>query len=333
MARTPRHGRRSSYALALCAAATLLLPSFSTPTLAEAQSPSGEPAPNSRHLFQEAMGELEEGEFAEAARLFRQSLAVEGRPATAFNLAISLRGLGRIRDGISVCEGLLRDDYGALDQRERAGVDELLAQLQQRLGTLSLSTLAPERVNGDPVRILVDQEEVARGMLPLDETLALDPGDHTLTIEGDTIFPTSQPVEVISGETTRLSLPLEVPPEPATLTLLCDDADAIIELEGIATGRESLSREVPPGTYQARVRNAEGEHSVSVVLAEGEQRRLTLDAPRGRRTWWIWVAGAAVLVGGGVALTYWAINREGDPRVSNDFPHVQPLTSPLGVSF
>lgn len=112
-----------------------------------------------------------EGRLADAERALRRSLALDARPATAFNLAAVLADLGRHRDACAEFERVLGGTYGLLSE-ERARI------VQERLRA-SRAAIARVRLRVDthrPVELSVDGERRAEAVLPDVIVLEVDPG-------------------------------------------------------------------------------------------------------------------------------------------------------------
>ncbi len=279
-----------------------------------------------RERFDAAMRHLEAGEFADAILHFEASLAAAPRPATAYNLAIARRGVGDPRGAQDLCAAMLEGRYGDLDPQGRREVEALRDGLGMRIAhvSLHLSPSAP-RGEGEAITLTVGDDAPLSLILPATALLRLNPGPHEVRIDGEGITAATHRIIPEAGPST-MAFEVALSPLPARLEVQCDAPDAVIEIEGVASGRGQLNRELPAGTYRLLLRTPHGERTQELTLAEGELRRLSLSAPDGPRSRaWLWITGAVVLSAGAAGLIYWGTTREGEPRRSDDFPHIQAL--------
>jgi tetratricopeptide (TPR) repeat protein len=99
-----------------------------------------------RALFQQAVAELDAGQFAEPAAHFEESLRRNPAPVAQFNLAFAYRGLGRYLDAVDAVERFLanpgntpvdRVDAARLElQRMRAAVARVRVRVEPEGSTV-----------------------------------------------------------------------------------------------------------------------------------------------------------------------------------------------------
>jgi hypothetical protein len=156
-----------------------------------------------RALFEEASTAVAEGRLAEAQELFRESLALEPRAATAFNLAVALRESGAFAEALDTYEALLAGDYGELSREQRRDVRASIEETRASLGRVIVT------VNGaDDVLILVDGRTLQRVDDGARVEVVVDPGEHVVTARAADIRPIDEEVRVGRGESRNVELDL-----------------------------------------------------------------------------------------------------------------------------
>jgi tetratricopeptide (TPR) repeat protein len=131
-----------------------------------------------RRLFEQGMAAAEEARWADALPLFERSYARSGEAAALYNVATTLRALGRHADSSAAFDRLL-EEHPSLDDARRA--DIVLLRDEERARTASLTLLDdPERVG--ELRLRIDARRIE---LTLPTTLRLDEGLHVVEAETD----------------------------------------------------------------------------------------------------------------------------------------------------
>lgn len=291
-----------------------------TSTLASAQAPD-----SAREAFELGMSALDEGRFLDASRAFERSFAAAPRLPTAFNWALSLRGLGDALAAEALYQRLLDGELGRLRPRDREAVESLLAEVRATIATLRLTIHGPEdleaRLDGRRLEVVGGQPAELR----------VNPGERVLVataLEHESV----ERRFVAAGEDIELELRLEVrlDERPGTLVLRSSDPDAYFVVEGFGEGITPWRGEVPAGRRAITVRGAHGERTTEVEVPAGRRVALTLDPPERsvlRRPWFWVVAGVVVagIVAGAIAVS--RIERQAPPIESEVFPPIFALTA------
>lgn len=168
------------------AAALVLLVASFVPTTAAAEphrwaGPSGEPTQASieeaRARYSTGNRAVEAGRWADALGDFERSYALSGVPAALFNLATTLRALGRHVEARDAFAELLEVHPDA-DPGQRDKARALRDEEQTRIATIELAELP----TGSDVTVWIDgrraADDAARPLL-----LELDPQRHDLRVE------------------------------------------------------------------------------------------------------------------------------------------------------
>lgn len=233
----------------------------------------------------------------------RESLAIVPRPATAFNLALALRGAGRLRDAITQLDALLEGEHGALRPEQRGEAETLRREAAADLATLRI------HAHGAPaIELRVDGERIERSVEGVVET-RVDPGEHVVTASAPDHATVERRVRVMRGAAAEIELVLGplVDTRPGTLIVESTDPSLIVEIVGVARATGTLERALPAGRYDVRVISGRGRRDSQLEVPAGRTVRLSLEPPVASvpiaEEPWLWITvSAVVLVGGGIAV-------------------------------
>lgn len=158
-------------ALALCVVASTSL------ALADARtwkSPASEPSAaavqEAKALYIAGNRAVEQGRWSDALVDFERAYALSGVPAALFNVATTLRAIGRHVESRDAFAQLLAK-HPTLDPEIRTQAEKYLAEERARIGTLTLDGVPAK------ARIYVDGHETT------DTTIDVDPGKHSLRVD------------------------------------------------------------------------------------------------------------------------------------------------------
>lgn len=127
-----------------------------------------------RVAFDRGVALGDQGRWAEALEAFEQADRLAPSPGVTFNLAATLRALGRYVEARRLLERALRDDAplaARVKPALRADMARLLDEVRPKVGHVTVELDPPDAdlsVDGTPTQ------------LPTDRTLDLDPGKHVL---------------------------------------------------------------------------------------------------------------------------------------------------------
>jgi hypothetical protein len=160
-----------------------------------------------RGLFERGVKLAGEERWAEAEQAFSESELLVPRASTAYDRALALYRLGRLREMLAELDRFVSWSDPTRDAEDRASAEKLRQNADAALGTLTVHVAPADAV------VIVDRD-VIRGT---DERfLRLDPGDHLLSLHREGFVDARQTVRVTAGEHVRLALTLEpVPTSPA----------------------------------------------------------------------------------------------------------------------
>ncbi len=194
--------------LASIVAAVLLSgASAAVPTEVRAQEAESdaERTARARSLFEEGVAHADAAEWREAARKFREAVALRDAPAVRYNLASALVALGEYAEAESIARALGDDPATPPDLRDRAR--ELLGQIAENAGRLEVQLRGATR--GVTVRI---DGEAADASQVLHE-FSLEPRGYTVVIERDGREIERREVAVERGRTADVSITVAPSPE------------------------------------------------------------------------------------------------------------------------
>jgi hypothetical protein len=153
--------------------------------------------------FERAIQLYQARAYEEALAEFQRAYQLAPRYQVLFNIAQVHYQLNEYAEALRAFEGYLRRGGHALSGERRAFVQRELAELRERVGTLTVVTDVPG------ASVLVDDLDV--GVTPL-EPLSVDIGRHVVRVELSGHPPITRKVHITSGAASQLSLVL-APPE------------------------------------------------------------------------------------------------------------------------
>lgn len=160
--------------------AVLLLALCAGPSAARAQlpdpprAPSDEDVAHARELFVQGVGHAEQNAWDEALDAFVRSYAASGSPVALYNVASTLRELGRYRDARDAFDRLLAEP--ALDDETRMSATRLRTEVAARVARVTV-----ERVPPGEARVRSGAEVRETTERPIE--LELDPGPREIGVE------------------------------------------------------------------------------------------------------------------------------------------------------
>jgi hypothetical protein len=208
--------------------ATLLAAS---PSLAQEESGEDrEQTAAARALFRQGVEQTDGGHWAEAADLFRRSLALRESAVVAFNLGTALVHTGGLVEASELFRRAARD--ADAPERLQAAAGRELAAIQPRIGRLTITVEGPL----EGVELTFDDRTVRSEMVGV--AAPADPGDHVLVARrrGEEVAR----AEVSVAEGSAASVSLTVPPAPVEVADPEDAARTVV-------GDRGTTAPIPPG--------------------------------------------------------------------------------------
>lgn len=146
---------------------------------------------------------VQAGRWADALADFEQSYALSGVPAALFNLATTLRAIGRYVEARDAFDQYLAS-HPDHDPATRARAREMLEELDGRIAKVVLDKL-PAR--GEAAVFVDGRAADDEGARPL--ALRLDPGRHEIRVERSGFKPFRWSSELKDGDTRRVTIKLD----------------------------------------------------------------------------------------------------------------------------
>ncbi len=250
--------------------------------VSQAQQPDPQDTAAARAAFADGTALANRGDWAAAADRFGRSLALRPAPATRYNYAGALTHLGRLVEAAEELRTVLRETRP--DDRARASAEELLEQVEPRIGRLLI------RIAGDPVGAQVTLDGRPMSAARIGFASPVDPGRHRVVLSAGG-RETSREVVVGEGGSIEVELALVLPtPSPTSPPV---PAAGSGEPRPVS---EPPSPVVPPASEVARTQAEE--QSIAAPVA-GSPLSESGGSILGR--WWFWTGAGAVFVGGIVA--------------------------------
>ncbi|MDC3985044.1 PEGA domain-containing protein [Polyangium jinanense] len=196
--------RRCLRSLALFLAASL------TTFAARAHAAGEEVEDEARARFEQGVELLQKGAWSDALAAFSTSARLYPTPQAINNAAICLRKLGRYDEALEQVEALLRD-FPDLPAEKRQAAEREAAELSKLVGAISVEGAEPG------AQIAIDGRD--RGFFPAPRPFRVLTGSHLVRVLQEGFLPFETRVEVVAGETTRITVSRqrrvpEAPPAP-----------------------------------------------------------------------------------------------------------------------
>jgi len=280
-----------------------------------AATPSAEEL-EARTLFTLGVQMAEAERWAEAEKSFARSEALVPRASTAFNRALALYRLGRIREMLLALERFLERSDPVTDARDRSHAESLRQSGQRALATLVL------RVSPADATVRVDGEPLGETAGDAERKMAVDPGDHVVTADGPGLEPARVEVSVSAGEQAPVALTLSrrpeaAPPAPSMLrsTSPPDEGSWTVPLGPLVLTLAGAASLVGAGVTGIIALDLDSRIEAGCTsqdrcyddLADDQDRMESLAAG----STWLTVAGIALA---GTGITWWLLSPRGEKR-------------------
>jgi hypothetical protein len=331
---SPPRARRVHPVPAFALAGLLTLESglaFAAPQGPKATAQPSPPAPEPTALDQaaalkkegnDALGALRPGD---ALAAYRKAYALTPDPALHYNMGHALEALGDYPGALEEYEEFARVAPSELRARVPR-LDELIAEVRARV------TVVTFRSNVPGARVLV--RDVAVGTTGPDGSFqrAFPAGPATFEVVADGYAASRRSVTFEPGAAVTFDAVLVTRSTAGVLRVMTSPVPGDVYIDDHPVGRAPVEATVAAGTHRIVVRRSGlREVATQAVVDVGDTREISVDlepAPPLYTQWWVW-AGAAVVVAGGVALTYAALKER-----SADSGSIAPgQTKPLVLRF
>jgi hypothetical protein len=237
-------------------------------------------------------------DFEGAAAKYGQAFDLSKDPRLIFNLAICEKNLRHYARTQGLLQQYERDMGARMPADDKATVDAALGAIHNLVGTVRLIVTeagASVSVDGRPA-----------GTTPLESSLVLDLGEHTVAVKKSGFVGAEQTVKVAGGNEIALALTLAAESHTAQL-LIAADAEAIVAIDGKTAARGRFDGAVTSGVHAVLVTEpGMVAYKADVELKDGETRSVivTLESEKHGGALWPWIAGGAAVVAGAVVGGY-----------------------------
>lgn len=201
-----------------------------------------------------------------------------------------------------------------LTAQDRKDAQDLLAVIEPLTSTLELT------VSENDAKVLLDGESL--GKTPVPSTL-VDVSSKQLTVTKDEFEPFSQTLDLGGTKNPKINVTLVRIKHEGKLTVRAGQNDEIF-IDGQLVGRSLWSSTVKSGGYQLRV-VAPGmkAYTTEVLINDKDDRTVPVTLEKEKSSGlplWAYIAGGAVLVGGGITAAVIAVNQKpGENTVTGTF--------------
>lgn len=289
-----------------------------------AREPTAKDRAEARALFEQGKDAMSGGRFAEARDFFQRSLDRAPRASVAFNLAASLRGMGRPKESHDLLRRMLAGSFGPLPPERRAEVEALAAETRRDIAKLTIVA-----AGAGAIELSIDGVRTATLKPGQARTFEVDPGERVIGLSARLRQPIERRVTIAPGKSQRVveRLVLSQSARRATLVVVASDNAHEVEIQGAGKARGRIERRLDPGRYVVRLHAPEGMREREVLLEPATSLRVELEPPASGlfASPWFWTGAAAVTVGAVVGGYFLFSDRERDPITDSEFERVETL--------
>ena len=204
-----------------------------------------------------------------AATEFEASVRLYPTQNGYYNLANCLKALHQYDKAVRVLDELW-DRFGyTMDEGLGERVDALAQSLLPLVGKITVSVVPAE------AEVFLDGESM--GKSPLEESLVVLPGPHTVAVRKPGFDPVTRTVTVDAAET--MTVDIQLTAAMAALRIITTPSDATVALDGAVVGASPMddALRVTPSTHMVSVTKSDYEKwETAVTLNPGEERALNV---------------------------------------------------------
>jgi hypothetical protein len=219
-----------------------------------------------RAHFRKGVELYDRKQYAEALESFKAAYAEKPSAGIKQNIALSLKGLGRVVEAATALDEALDEGQSTLKPETKAAIERELAELSKSVATVHLRVQGADGAPIENAVVTIDGTALPPGAYR--RPMRLQQGIHSFNahVEG---FPDPPPkkLALLLGQpvdatffVTRAGTGSE-----STLTVRVNVADAIIKVDGTEVGKGEWTGKLSPGSHQLEV-SAEGHRTASTDI-------------------------------------------------------------------
>jgi hypothetical protein len=295
----------------LCLALTVALAAAPTAPAAAAEPPAPpqSPAPDggaavkptgrvrdalsgdARAAFDRAAELFLDGNFAAARVEYERAHALSKEPRVLYNVATCEKALRHYTRAIAALEASLAEGGDRLPSAYRSLATETLGVLRPFVTTLTLAV--------DPLDATLTLDGEHLEPKAASAPLPVDVGEHVIVATKPGFVEGTVKVTAVSGAPARAALALlPLVARDGLLRVVTDGPTSVISLDDARVGTGEFSGRVRAGEHRLEVtRSGFYPYQAEVVVREGETRRIPVSLTR-KVPVWVWIVGSIVVAGG-----------------------------------
>lgn len=205
------------------------------------------------------------GNYSGALAEFQASQQVRPTASALQNVALCQKALFRYVEAIETLESLQKDYGEKLPAAEKKAVRDAIDEMRQRVATVAVAVTPPTAT------LSVDGRAVPGS--GAERKVQLDVGEHVFEAEAPGHRPYAKRIAFAAADR-RIEIALT--PELGTLTVRADDADAAINVDGVARGHGTWTGQVSAGVKHTITVFKPGKQTVSLeaMVAAGDKQEV-----------------------------------------------------------
>lgn len=195
-------------------------------------------------------------QYADALESFKKAYAEKQSAGIKQNIALCLKGLGRIVEAATALDEALDEGQTTLKPETRAGIERELADLGKSVATVHMRVIGADNQPIENAVVSVDGVALAPGAHR--RPIRLTQGIHTFTVHSDGhADPPAKKLALLLGQPVDATFIVTKSGAAAsaesTLSVRANVDDAVIKVDGSEVGKGTWSGKLPPGSHQLEV--------------------------------------------------------------------------------
>jgi PEGA domain len=258
----------------------------------------------------------ENGDFPGALQKLKSSYDASQDPRLLWNMAACEKNLRHYASILDLIDRYLADGTGYVTDKERAEATALATTVRAFVTELTLT------VNEEGAAVSFDDQP--KGTTPLTGPLRVDMGTHKLRVSKAGFVDFIATPDLPGGQPSELGVQLKAEIHQGKLHVIADPPD-VIEVDGKVVGTGLWEGVLASGSHVVLVTGrGKFSHQTDVIIADEQTNMLHValqDEPKqvvlekGGIPAWAWVAGGALIAGGGVGIYF--LTKPGDSKFQN----------------
>jgi tetratricopeptide (TPR) repeat protein len=166
-----------------------------------------------KQRFMDGISLIESERYKEALEAFEESYRINPKLSVLFNIGMCQKAMSRYVDAIATFNKYLQGDREGGNAERRLDIRDAMLEMERMVGTLKLEDAPPDAT------VIIDEKKVA--LTPLEKSIIVDPGKHTLKIVKKAFY--TQKTQIIIKDQTETVVKVDLVPTGIQTVVSTDD--------------------------------------------------------------------------------------------------------------